>query len=120
MFSNIPYLVYSTDHNAHKKAQRPRLSLSMGWRIGRKRPNPAAAADSVLADWKQATTRAEKKKRATTGWEKPTSSSRTGNGGRGLAGVRGAGGGSGVGVGGYTVAHVPSQKTIDEDAEVSV
>jgi hypothetical protein len=85
----------------------------MGWRLGRKRapaPSPAAA-EKVISDWKRATTKAEKKLRAGTvasagagprgGWEKP---------GRGAR--------NGARRGDYAVAHVPSQKTIDEDAEV--
>jgi hypothetical protein len=90
-------------------------SVTMGWRLGRKRapvPSPAAA-EKVISDWKRATTKAEKKMRAGTvasagasprsGWEKP-----------------GRGGRTGARRGDYAVAHVPSQKTIDEDAEVGL
>lgn len=92
----------------------------MGWRLGRKKPIPApspSAVDKVLSDWKRATTKAEKKQRVTagtgagSGWEKP------GRGARDAADGNGRIGGN---HGGYAVAHVPSQKTIEEDAEVRV
>jgi hypothetical protein len=86
---------------------------AMGWRIGKKRPSPA---DKIVADWKKATgsaSKAGKNDKRASGWEKPSTRG-------GMAASRdGAGLGAGAGKDSYTVAHVPSQKTIDEDAEVS-
>jgi hypothetical protein len=99
----------SGDDNSHRRGGRAGRvpAPAMGWRIGKKRPSPA---DKIVADWKKATGGAKSDKRAS-GWEKPTPRG-------GVASRDGAGVKAGAGKDSYTVAHVPSQKTIDEDAEV--